>query len=92
MPMGFDFTEACNNHDRNYGTLNFGFDRANKIFLEEMLAVPPQKRRIRGGYVMEKPDSYAYIYYNAVTGETGQEAYTEAQRNAYICKYGKKPD
>lgn len=31
-PDGFDFSKACNNHDRNYSILQFGFERANDIF------------------------------------------------------------
>tara|TARA_R110002096_G_scaffold416576_2_gene619271 strand:- start:85817 stop:86566 length:750 start_codon:yes stop_codon:yes gene_type:complete len=96
FPSRFDFTQACNNHDRNYSTLGFGFDRANNVFLQDMLAVLPVKkiRHTKSGKMIEfveKPDAVARNYYNYVTNN-GRPFYDDAQRNAYICKYGKRPD
>lgn len=91
---GFDFTEACNNHDRKFATLYYGFKRANDEFLEEMLAVPPKEEvsGFTGNVRLVKPDKMAHFYHSWVTGEEGQKAYRTAQRNAYICKYGKEPN
>ena len=94
-PDGFDFSKACNNHDRNYSILEFGFERANDIFYREMLATPPMKkyRYTKTGKMQEywaKPDAWAGTYYNFVK-TFGHKFYNQAQRNAYICKYGKEP-
>lgn len=87
-PQGFDFSQACRNHDLNYATLGFGFERANELFYREMLAVPP--KRLSNGTVI-KPDTLAHAYSYFVKGPIGLKYYKKAQRNAYICKYGKKP-
>lgn len=83
-PGEFDFTEACNNHDRRYATLDYPFRQANKEFFEEMLAVPPYKNE-DGNWVF--PDFWAKKYYNFVR-DYGWTFYVEAQKNARICKYG----
>ena len=90
-PQNFDFTEACNNHDINFGTLGFGFEKANEQFLRDMLAVPDQKR-----YVFSKTgnlssititsESWAQTYYNAVSGKAGKRAYEAAQKLAKACQ------
>lgn len=90
-PGGFDFTTACNNHDRNYSTLSFGFRRANNIFLQEMLAVPNKIIILRGRKVVITPEKTAHLYHRKVTGQDGLDAYNKAQRNAYICKHGRRP-
>ena len=91
-PHGFDFTQACSNHDRNFSTLDFGFQRANDIFLNEMLSVPNKVVRIRGGTTIITPEETARFYHSFVTGQDGLNAYNTAQRNAYICKFGKRPN
>lgn len=92
-PGGFDFTEACNNHDRKYATLGYGFDRANREFLEEMLSVPA--RELPSGYggrtIKVTPERATRYYYNWVLGQDAQDAYNKAQKNTYICKHGRKP-
>lgn len=92
-PGGFDFTEACNNHDRKYATLGYGFNRANIEFLEEMLSVPP--RELPSGYggrtIKVTPERAARYYYSWVIGQEAQDAYVKAQKNAYICKHARKP-
>lgn len=88
-PSGFNFTPACNSHDRNYSTLGFDFDEANRRFLIEMTSAV-QARAHAGTDRHKEGMEIAQIYYNYVV-ENGKSYYDDAQRNAYICKYGKRP-
>ncbi len=86
---GFNFKPACNNHDRNYSTLEFGFDRANQLFYDDMMKIvltetEPYSRRFLVGR------SHARTYRNFVMRH-GKSYYDEAQQKAYICKFGRKP-
>ena len=88
-PGGFDFTEICNNHDRRYATLGFEKDKADRLMLDEgaelvLAQTSPEDRRRRVGI------SEINKYYQMVR-QYGKKSYDDAQRNAYICKYGKKP-
>lgn len=89
-PEGFDFTEACNNHDRNFGTLGVSFSEANNQFYIDMVSAV--RRIAEPGTVIYKGGvNLAKLYFDKVV-EHGRPAYETAQINAYICKYGKKPD
>jgi len=97
VPNGFDFTKACNNHDIKFGTLGYDFERANNEFYRELMAVPPITKYVMsatGKSVREEkvsPAAWARLYYNAVSSYLGRDAYNKVQKNAYICKYGRRP-
>lgn len=81
----FDFTQACNNHDTNFGTLGFGFERANSQFYQEMRSVPDIIDESGNRITSERT---AGIYFAAVSSPMGKYYYNKAQENARICKYG----
>jgi len=91
QPQGFDFTEACNNHDINFGTLGFGFEKANEQFLRDMRAVPDLKKYVfsKTGTMRSETltsEDWALAYYSAVSGSAGKKAYDSAQKIARACK------
>lgn len=81
----FDFTQACNNHDTNFGTLGFGFERANSQFYQEMRSVPDKIDESGNRITSERT---AGVYFAAVSGPMGKYYYNKAQENARICRYG----
>ena len=87
-PGGFNFAPACNKHDRNYSTLGYGFERANEVFYQDLMSIvreqtEPNSRQFLVGR------SHARTYRNFVM-RYGQSYYDKAQKNSYICTYGRR--
>jgi RHS repeat-associated protein len=80
-PGGFDFTQACQNHDDCYSTCGKSKRECDNQFQRDMLAVCDLYRYFPQDY--EKCSHYAMLYYLAVH-DLGNHSYKMAQ--ARVCR------